>query len=154
MSSGIVLERASSTAAASAHQILLQQKGAYHALVHAQAFREQTEDSDSLGEEKDPGLRPLSQEEAEKLAREEKPQLKTAHRTKSTRSIASVALSSKRQDLEAGKSVTSTRSNVYLIGRMVGLNSGRSWDYVFALIGSAIVGVVSDVCFVLRRAQG
>ncbi|KAL8280015.1 hypothetical protein RQP46_007596 [Phenoliferia psychrophenolica] len=116
MSSGIVLERADSTPAASAHQILLQQKGAYHAL-----------------------------EEAEKLAREEKPQLETVHRTKSKRSIASVALSSKRQDLEAGKSATSTRSNVYLIGRMVGLNSGRTWDYVLALIGSAIVGIVYPV---------
>lgn len=139
-----------SSATTSAHTELLKRtEGAYTRLVSAQRFREQTAADDeaddaSITDEKAPGG--LTREQADELARNEKPMFETLKRTGTGRSAASQALSEKnRKDLESGAGAHQQHSFFYLVMRMLKLNRDRKWLYFWGVLASIFSGCVYPV---------
>ena len=151
MSAGHILERASTDARGSAHEILLQNaEGAYSKLVNAQSFREQAEaDANKVTDsssETDDTAQELTSKQIRDLARNEKPQFDNLKRAQSGRSAASVALSTKNHRLaEEGALRSSGHSFWYLGARMLKLNSDRWLDYTLGMIGAVTCGMVYPV---------
>lgn len=134
MSAGRILESAMTTDSGSAHATLLRNpEGAYTRLVTAQRFQEEGECDDNDDESGDDTTAPvgvgLTREQADEIARNEKPMFETIKRTGTGRSAASLQLENQRNaDLEAGSK--STYSFWYLFRRLLTLNRESKWDYV------------------------
>ncbi|KAM0748705.1 P-loop containing nucleoside triphosphate hydrolase protein [Meredithblackwellia eburnea MCA 4105] len=140
MSSGRILESAMSTAQDSAHSILLSNpKGAYTRLVAAQRFREQRASEAQTRE----NSKPLTREELDELARNEKPQL-DIQRTGTGRSAASVALEKLREgDLKAGQ--PKSRGLFSLIYRLLKMNTGSRFEYLIGVVSAITAGCVYPI---------
>ncbi|KAK4053219.1 hypothetical protein OIO90_003993 [Microbotryomycetes sp. JL221] len=155
LTAGRILESALTNEKGTAHELLLQNPdGPYSRLVSAQKFREQEEakadqndqdsDSASVSVEKPvavPGE--LSKEQAEEIARNEKPAFGTLRRMSTGRSAASIVLEEKRQrDAEEGKLKERQHGLVYLIARLLKLNKEFAWQYLLALAAAIVCGTV------------
>ncbi|SCV74374.1 BQ2448_6806 [Microbotryum intermedium] len=155
LTAGQILESAMSADGSSAHEILLRNPdGAYSRLVNAQKFREaEEEDGDSASDsasvddrEKPSAVGNLTREQVDEMARNEKPQFETLKRVGTGRSAASEALSQRnKEDLEIGRTKTKKHSFIYLIIRMLKLNSDRKMDYVLGLIAAIVSGCVYPI---------
>ncbi|SCZ98574.1 BZ3500_MvSof-1268-A1-R1_Chr3-1g05473 [Microbotryum saponariae] len=155
LTAGHILESAMSTDGSSAHEILLRNpEGAYSRLVNAQKFREAEEedaesgsDSASVDErEKSTAIGNLTREQVDEMARNEKPQFETLKRVGTGRSAASEALSQRnKEDLEKGRTKKQKHSFIYLIGRMLKLNSDRKMDYFLGLVAAILSGCVYPI---------
>ncbi|KAK4704235.1 ATP-binding cassette, subfamily B (MDR/TAP), member 1, partial [Phenoliferia sp. Uapishka_3] len=145
MSAGKILESAMTTEAGSAHVTLLRRpEGAYTRLVTAQKFREQTDVNDSDSESGETAPVGLTREQADELARNEKPQFETMKRVGTGRSAASVELERRNAaDLESGSPVN--HSFWYLFGRLLDINRASKWDYGLGLISGIVCGCVYPI---------
>lgn len=146
MQGGRILESAMSDTETSAHNELLSRKdGPYFRLVSAQRFRDKDEsgidDAGSNGSVAEPDVVVLTREQADEIAKNEKPIFETLKRIGTGRSLASIALSQRNHgDEEAGKK--STHGTVYLLLRILALNMDRKWEYLAAVLASILVGCV------------
>lgn len=139
MTAGRVVESAMTDSTGSAHQQLLERPdGAYTRLVNAQRFKTVDAQETDSNDEADVAL---TNEQAEELTKNEKPEFETLKRTGTGRSAASEALEFRhKQDLENGLGSNKPRSFFYLFARMLDLNRDRKWEYVVGLVSSAFVG--------------
>lgn len=159
MSAGRIIESALSTGAQSAHdQLLSDPQGAYSKLVEAQRFREAGEEaaSDSLIDDDDDEARidygvekrkvggagvTLTREQADEMARNEKPAFENLKRIGTGRSVGSVVLENKRlHDEEMGLDQAAKHGFFSLLRSMLVLNKASKWDYVVGVLASIVVG--------------
>ncbi|KAM0787890.1 hypothetical protein ACM66B_003940 [Microbotryomycetes sp. NB124-2] len=157
LTAGHILESAVTNEKGTAHELLLQNpEGAYSRLVQAQKFREQEEAKDNAAGDQDgsdsgsekaaaaPGQ--LTREQAEEMARNEKPQFANLRRQSTGRSAASVALEEQHQrDSEEGRLKEKKYHFVYLIYRLLKMNQKFAWQYVLGFAGAVVCGLVYPV---------
>ncbi|KAL8277932.1 hypothetical protein RQP46_009751 [Phenoliferia psychrophenolica] len=147
MSAGKILESAMTSEAGSAHVTLLQRPdGAYLRLVQAQKFREQATEDDSDSEAGDTAVA-LTREQADELARNEKPQFENIKRVGTGRSAASMEIE-KRNIQDTANSAASNHSFWYLFIRLLNINRESKWDYVLGLVSGIVCGCVYPICIV------
>lgn len=153
MSAGRILESAMSTNVQSAHETLLDDPaGAYSKLVEAQRFKEQGEGDDIItptdeknikfsDEKKATNGGALSREEADELAKNEKPVFENLARMPTGRSIGSIVLEKRHdRDVELGLDIEQKHGFFSLIASMLVLNKASKWDYVLGVLSSIVVG--------------
>ncbi|KAK4047990.1 hypothetical protein OIV83_005024 [Microbotryomycetes sp. JL201] len=153
LTAGHILESAMTNEKGTAHELLLKNpEGAYSRLVAAQKFREQEEanadgnDASDTNSEKGPAPGQMTREQAEEMARNEKPQFANLRRMSTGRSAASVALEEQHQrDLEEGRLAEKKYHFVYLIFRLLKMNRRFWWQYLLGVAGSICCGVVYPV---------